>query len=79
MSQGRNCLVGETDISLRCYLLQMFAFFWVLTDLYSHFLLVQTKKKKNKYDEEHETSPRELSTGTKKIKEETFVPRALTH
>ncbi|KAG7453957.1 NACHT, LRR and PYD domains-containing protein 12-like [Solea senegalensis] len=31
-----------------------------LTDLYSHFLLVQTKRKKNKYDEGHETSPREL-------------------
>ncbi|KAG7466532.1 NACHT, LRR and PYD domains-containing protein 12-like [Solea senegalensis] len=31
-----------------------------LTDLYSHFLLVQTKRKKNKYDKGHETSPREL-------------------
>ncbi|XP_078020731.1 NLR family CARD domain-containing protein 3-like isoform X3 [Epinephelus lanceolatus] len=31
-----------------------------LTDLYSHFLLVQTKRKKNKYDEGHETSPQEL-------------------
>ncbi|KAG7504368.1 NACHT, LRR and PYD domains-containing protein 12-like [Solea senegalensis] len=31
-----------------------------LTDLYSHFLLVQTKRKKNKYDEGRETSPREL-------------------
>ncbi|AWP12553.1 putative NACHT LRR and PYD domains-containing protein 12-like [Scophthalmus maximus] len=28
-----------------------------LTDLYSHFLLVQTKKKKIKYHEGHETSP----------------------
>ncbi|KAF3708596.1 NLR family CARD domain-containing protein 3 CARD15-like protein Caterpiller protein 16.2 [Channa argus] len=31
-----------------------------LTDMYSHFLLVQTKRKKNKYDEGHETSPQEL-------------------
>ncbi|XP_058474674.1 NACHT, LRR and PYD domains-containing protein 12-like isoform X12 [Solea solea] len=31
-----------------------------LTDLYSHFLLVQTKRKKNKYDKGHETSPQEL-------------------
>ncbi|XP_071340484.1 protein NLRC3-like isoform X2 [Trachinotus anak] len=31
-----------------------------LTDLYSHFLLVQTKRKKLKYDEGHETSPQEL-------------------
>ncbi|XP_059182916.1 NACHT, LRR and PYD domains-containing protein 12-like isoform X2 [Centropristis striata] len=32
-----------------------------LTDLYSHFLLIQTKKKKQKYDEGHETSPQELT------------------
>ncbi|XP_068426947.1 protein NLRC3-like [Clinocottus analis] len=31
-----------------------------LTDMYSHFLLVQTKKKKQKYPEGHETSPLEL-------------------
>ncbi|XP_071323275.1 NACHT, LRR and PYD domains-containing protein 12-like isoform X3 [Trachinotus anak] len=31
-----------------------------LTDLFSHFLLVQTKRKKLKYDEGHETSPQEL-------------------
>ncbi|XP_065812719.1 NLR family CARD domain-containing protein 3-like [Labrus bergylta] len=31
-----------------------------LTDMYSHFLLVQTKRKKNKYDEGRETSPQEL-------------------
>ncbi|XP_067331112.1 NLR family CARD domain-containing protein 3-like isoform X8 [Channa argus] len=31
-----------------------------LTDMYSHFLLVQTKRKKNKYEERHETSPQEL-------------------
>ncbi|KAI3355502.1 hypothetical protein L3Q82_018336 [Scortum barcoo] len=34
-----------------------------LTDLYSHFLLVQTKRKKQKYDEGHETSPQELIGG----------------
>ncbi|XP_076586371.1 NACHT, LRR and PYD domains-containing protein 3-like isoform X2 [Chaetodon auriga] len=32
-----------------------------LTDMYSHFLLVQTKRKKQKYDEGHETSPQELT------------------
>ncbi|KAL4001213.1 Arf-GAP domain and FG repeat-containing protein 1 [Sarotherodon galilaeus] len=32
-----------------------------LTDMYSHFLLVQTKRKKNKYHEGHETSPQELT------------------
>uniref|UniRef100_A0A3Q4H4X1 NACHT domain-containing protein n=1 Tax=Neolamprologus brichardi TaxID=32507 RepID=A0A3Q4H4X1_NEOBR len=32
-----------------------------LTDMYSHFLLVQIKRKKNKYHEGHETSPQELT------------------
>ncbi|KAG7466631.1 NACHT, LRR and PYD domains-containing protein 12-like [Solea senegalensis] len=36
-----------------------------LTDLYSHFLLVQTERKKNKYDKGHETSPRELMEADK--------------
>ena len=40
-----------------------------LTDMYSHFLLVQTKRKKHKYDEGHETSPQEL-TERKKYDEE---------
>ncbi|XP_060921048.1 NACHT, LRR and PYD domains-containing protein 12-like isoform X2 [Labrus mixtus] len=31
-----------------------------LTDMYSHFLLVQTKRKKHKYDEGREMSPHEL-------------------
>ncbi|KAM7018548.1 NACHT, LRR and PYD domains-containing protein 3-like isoform 13-T14 [Tautogolabrus adspersus] len=31
-----------------------------LTDMYSHFLLVQTKRKKHKYDEGHQMSPHEL-------------------
>ncbi|XP_074548557.1 protein NLRC3-like [Halichoeres trimaculatus] len=31
-----------------------------LTDMYSHFLLVQTQRKKKKYTEGHETSPQEL-------------------
>uniref|UniRef100_A0A8P4KJ26 NACHT domain-containing protein n=1 Tax=Dicentrarchus labrax TaxID=13489 RepID=A0A8P4KJ26_DICLA len=31
-----------------------------LTDMYSHFLLVQTKRKKQKYDEGHKKSPQEL-------------------
>ncbi|XP_061584044.1 NACHT, LRR and PYD domains-containing protein 14-like isoform X1 [Cololabis saira] len=32
-----------------------------LTDMFSHFLVVQTKRKKNKYQEGHETSPQELA------------------
>ncbi|CAJ1055665.1 NLR family CARD domain-containing protein 3-like isoform X1 [Xyrichtys novacula] len=32
-----------------------------LTDMYSHFLLVQTKRKKQKYEGGHETSPQELT------------------
>ncbi|XP_060944509.1 NLR family CARD domain-containing protein 3-like isoform X2 [Limanda limanda] len=32
-----------------------------LSGLYSHFLLVQTKRKNNKYDEGHETSPQKLT------------------
>ncbi|XP_056242668.1 protein NLRC3-like isoform X5 [Seriola aureovittata] len=32
-----------------------------LTDLYSHFLLVQTQRKNNKYHEGRETSPQELT------------------
>ncbi|KAM9306595.1 protein NLRC3-like [Pholidichthys leucotaenia] len=38
-----------------------------LTDMYSHFLLVQTKRKKKKYHEGHETSPRELTEADRKV------------
>ncbi|XP_038564507.1 NLR family CARD domain-containing protein 3-like [Micropterus salmoides] len=38
-----------------------------LTDLYSHFLLVQIKKKKQKYDEGHETSPKKLTEADRKV------------
>ncbi|XP_074483961.1 LOW QUALITY PROTEIN: uncharacterized protein LOC141763289 [Sebastes fasciatus] len=38
-----------------------------LTDLYSHFLLVQTKKKKQKYGEGRETSPQELTEADKEV------------
>ncbi|XP_067467078.1 NACHT, LRR and PYD domains-containing protein 12-like isoform X3 [Thunnus thynnus] len=38
-----------------------------LTDMYSLFLLVQTKRKKNKYDEGHETSPQELAEADKEV------------
>ncbi|XP_030613045.1 NACHT, LRR and PYD domains-containing protein 3-like [Archocentrus centrarchus] len=38
-----------------------------LTDMYSHFLLVQTKRKKNKYHEGHETSPRELTEADREV------------
>ncbi|XP_062272846.1 NACHT, LRR and PYD domains-containing protein 3-like [Scomber scombrus] len=38
-----------------------------LTDTYSHFLLVQTKRKKNKYDEGHETSPQKLTKADRKL------------
>ncbi|XP_038566883.1 NLR family CARD domain-containing protein 3-like [Micropterus salmoides] len=38
-----------------------------LTDLYSHFLLVQIKRKKQKYDEGHETSPQELTEADREV------------
>ncbi|KAJ4918340.1 hypothetical protein JOQ06_004127, partial [Pogonophryne albipinna] len=38
-----------------------------LTDMYSHFLLVQTKRKKQKYEEGHETSPQELTEADRKL------------
>ncbi|XP_037639425.1 NLR family CARD domain-containing protein 3-like [Sebastes umbrosus] len=38
-----------------------------LTDLFSHFLLVQTKRKKQKYGEGHETSPQELTEADRKV------------
>ncbi|KAM9337661.1 protein NLRC3-like [Symphorus nematophorus] len=38
-----------------------------LTDLYSHFLLVQTKRKKQKYDEGHEISPQELMEADREV------------
>ncbi|XP_053194976.1 NACHT, LRR and PYD domains-containing protein 14-like, partial [Scomber japonicus] len=38
-----------------------------LTDMYSHFLLVQTKRKKNKYDGGHKTSPQELKKADRKL------------
>ncbi|XP_044032079.1 protein NLRC3-like isoform X2 [Siniperca chuatsi] len=38
-----------------------------LTDMYSHFLLVQTKRKKQKYDEGHETSPQELTEADREV------------
>ncbi|KAK9517669.1 hypothetical protein VZT92_023016 [Zoarces viviparus] len=38
-----------------------------LTDMYSHFLLVQTKRKKQKYHERHKTSPRELTEADSEV------------
>ncbi|XP_044197903.1 protein NLRC3-like isoform X2 [Thunnus albacares] len=38
-----------------------------LTDMYSHFLLVQTKRKKHKYEEGHETSPQELTEADREV------------
>uniref|UniRef100_A0A669F487 NACHT domain-containing protein n=1 Tax=Oreochromis niloticus TaxID=8128 RepID=A0A669F487_ORENI len=38
-----------------------------LTDMYSHFLLVQTKRKKNKYPEGHERSPQELTEADREV------------
>ncbi|XP_045897409.1 NLR family CARD domain-containing protein 3-like [Micropterus dolomieu] len=38
-----------------------------LTDLYSHFLLVQIKRKKQKYDEGQETSPQELTEADREV------------
>ncbi|XP_033973197.1 NACHT, LRR and PYD domains-containing protein 12-like [Trematomus bernacchii] len=38
-----------------------------LTDMYSHFLLVQTKRKKQKYEAGHETSPQQLTKADRKV------------
>uniref|UniRef100_A0A3Q3FMM2 NACHT domain-containing protein n=1 Tax=Labrus bergylta TaxID=56723 RepID=A0A3Q3FMM2_9LABR len=38
-----------------------------LTDMYSHFLLVQTKRKKNKYDEGLQMSPHELMEADREV------------
>ncbi|XP_038133511.1 NACHT, LRR and PYD domains-containing protein 3-like isoform X2 [Cyprinodon tularosa] len=38
-----------------------------MTDMYSHFLLVQTKRKKNKYHEVHETTPQELMEADREV------------
>uniref|UniRef100_A0AAX7UWY6 NACHT domain-containing protein n=1 Tax=Astatotilapia calliptera TaxID=8154 RepID=A0AAX7UWY6_ASTCA len=38
-----------------------------LTDMYSHFLLVQTKRKKKNYYEGHETSPHELTEADREV------------
>ncbi|XP_047434170.1 protein NLRC3-like [Mugil cephalus] len=38
-----------------------------LTDMYSHFVMVQTKRKKNKYHEGHETSPQELLEADREV------------
>ncbi|MEQ2189656.1 hypothetical protein GOODEAATRI_027481, partial [Goodea atripinnis] len=38
-----------------------------MTDMYSHFLLVQMKRKKNKYHEGHERSPQELMKADREV------------
>ncbi|KAG7999819.1 NLR family CARD domain-containing protein 3 [Nibea albiflora] len=38
-----------------------------LTDMYSHFLLVQTKRKKKMYNEGHEMSPQELTKADREV------------
>ncbi|XP_034089038.1 protein NLRC3-like isoform X7 [Gymnodraco acuticeps] len=38
-----------------------------LTGMYSHFLLVQTKRKKQKYEEGHETSPQQLTEADREV------------
>ncbi|XP_060926471.1 protein NLRC3-like, partial [Limanda limanda] len=38
-----------------------------LTDLYSHFLLVQTKRKNTKYGEGHETTPQQLTEADRDV------------
>ncbi|XP_034425698.1 NLR family CARD domain-containing protein 3-like, partial [Hippoglossus hippoglossus] len=38
-----------------------------LTDLYSHFLLVQAKRKNNKYGEGHETTPQQLKRADRDV------------
>ncbi|XP_029979493.1 NACHT, LRR and PYD domains-containing protein 12-like isoform X2 [Sphaeramia orbicularis] len=38
-----------------------------LTHLYSHFIMVQTKRKKKKYEKGHETSPEELTEADREV------------
>ncbi|KAI4814039.1 hypothetical protein KUCAC02_003252 [Chaenocephalus aceratus] len=38
-----------------------------LTDMYSYFLLVQTQRKKQKYEEGHETSPQQLTEADREL------------
>ncbi|KAK5613874.1 hypothetical protein CRENBAI_014914 [Crenichthys baileyi] len=38
-----------------------------MTDMYSHFLLVQTRRKRNKYHEGHERSPQELMKADREV------------
>ncbi|XP_033978157.1 LOW QUALITY PROTEIN: protein NLRC3-like [Trematomus bernacchii] len=38
-----------------------------LTDMYAHFLLVQTKRKKQKYEAGHETSPQQLTKADREV------------
>ncbi|XP_029979456.1 NLR family CARD domain-containing protein 3-like [Sphaeramia orbicularis] len=38
-----------------------------LTNLYSHFIMVQTKRKKEKYEKGHETSPEELTEADREV------------
>ncbi|RVE65290.1 hypothetical protein OJAV_G00133930 [Oryzias javanicus] len=38
-----------------------------LTDLYSHFLMVQTKRKKNKYQQQLNSSPEELTEANREV------------
>ncbi|XP_042249627.1 NACHT, LRR and PYD domains-containing protein 14-like [Thunnus maccoyii] len=38
-----------------------------LTDMYLHFLLVQTKRKKQKYDEDNEANPQELTEADREV------------
>ncbi|XP_035990679.1 NLR family CARD domain-containing protein 3-like isoform X4 [Fundulus heteroclitus] len=38
-----------------------------MTDMYSHFLLVQTRRKNNKYHEGHERSPQELMEADREV------------
>ncbi|XP_060943120.1 NACHT, LRR and PYD domains-containing protein 12-like [Limanda limanda] len=38
-----------------------------LTDLYSHFLLIQTKRKNKKYGEGHETTPQQLTEADRDV------------
>ncbi|XP_034064465.1 protein NLRC3-like [Gymnodraco acuticeps] len=38
-----------------------------LTDMYSHFLLVQTRRKKQRWEEGHETSPQQLTEADREL------------
>ncbi len=69
--------VNKKQLSFNIYLYIFFLYFLsaaftlsachLVGTVSSHFLLVQTKRKKHKYDEGHETSPQELMEADREV------------